>query len=203
MKKTQALIVDDSMSARFALNRSLEPYALNISVAKTAEEALATVAETQFDLIFMDHVLPGMSGLEAVEAIRALDTYNGAPIVMCTSNDSAQYIQEALDRGATAVMRKPPDKDALAQVMRTCLTPNEEAPPQASAPLETADMNESDKLKAVDERLDRLEAMLQRLEESVNQMDARTQAAARVIANHAGNALANRLFKAMMLLKGK
>ena len=63
-------------------------------------------------------------------------------------------------------------------------------------------MSDDAKLQAIDERLDRLEAMLQRLEQNVTQMDTRTRAVARAIADQAGRDLSNRLLRAVVTLKG-
>ncbi|ORE87520.1 CheY-like receiver protein [Oceanococcus atlanticus] len=207
MSQIEALIVDDSMSARFALSRSLEPHNMNIVQAKTGEEGVEVAAQATFDVIFMDHVLPGIDGLQAMEQIRNLPQYPSTPIIMCTSNDSQEYVDDALARGATDVLSKPPDSEALNQLLArhlsapqsaTAATPEQQAAPAAESP----SMSDDAKLQAIDERLDRLEAMLQRLEQNVTQMDTRTRAVARAIADQAGRDLSNRLLRAVVTLKG-
>lgn len=216
MPNAEVLVVDDSMSARFALTRALQSYDLKIAQAKTAEEALDMVGQIHFDLIFMDHVLPGMNGLEAVEKIRQLEAYARTPIVMCTSNDSADYIEEARSRGATDVLSKPPQDPALQSIMANHLPPADSAPPAATAPAtesadipvstalpETSEMNDDAKLQALDERIERLEQLMGRLEDNIKRMDARTAAIAKAVADQAGRDLANRLLRAVITLKGK
>ncbi len=203
MKQPDALIVDDSMSARFALTRSLEPLGLKITSAKTAEEALEVAGNGRFDIIFMDHVLPGISGLDAVEQLRQTPQYASTPIIMCSSNDGEAYKTEALQRGANAVIGKPPEPSLLARVLKEQLSQTDQPAAPAETPLESAQVTDSEKLKALDERLDRLEAMLERLEQSVAQVHTRTQATARVIADLAGRDLANRVLRAVVALKGK
>ncbi len=208
MSQIEALIVDDSMSARFALSRSLEPHNMNIAQAKTGEEGVEVASRGEFGVIFMDHVLPGIDGLQAMEQIRALPQYQSTPIIMCTSNDTQDYIDDALARGATDVLSKPPDGEALDQLLARHLsapTPATEAEPtteQAAFAAESPRMSDDAKLQAIDERLDRLEAMLERLEQNVTQMDARTRAVARAIADQAGRDLSNRLIRAVVTLKG-
>ncbi|MGJ8670565.1 MAG: response regulator [Oceanococcus sp.] len=205
MPDTEALIVDDSMSARFALNRSLQPHDMNVTQAKTGEEGVSTASEQAFDVIFMDHVLPGIDGLQAMEQIRAIPQHASTPIIMCTSNDTPDYREEALQRGADGVLCKPPDGQALSDILSTCLNAADTAPitDSADSTEETSDMSNDQQLQAIDQRLDRLEGMLERLETTVSQMDNRTKAVARAIADQAGRDLSNRLLRAVLTLKGK
>ena len=62
MNKT-ALIVDDSRSARVVLKRVLETHELNVDTAESAEDALDYLTDHRPDVIFMDHLMPGMDGL--------------------------------------------------------------------------------------------------------------------------------------------
>ena len=206
MSQIEALIVDDSMSARFALSRSLEPHNMNIVQAKTGEEGVDVASRGEFGVIFMDHVLPGIDGLQAMEQIRALPQHHSTPIIMCTSNDTQEYIDDALARGATDVLSKPPDGEALNQLLARHLSfPATEPAPtteHAAPAVESPSMSDDAKLQAIDERLDRLEAMLERLEQNVTQMDTRTRAVARAIADQAGRDLSNRLLRAVVTLKG-
>ncbi len=214
------------MSARFALTRSLQPHGLNIETANSGEEALETVGRSRYDLIFMDHVLPGITGLDAAEKIRAMPEFANTPIVMCSSNEGEDYVQEALRRGASEVIGKPPQDAALSRVIEKYLsTPTEAAPaaPEAAAPTpaietpaespapaqEPADMPsptataaDDDRMAALDARIEKLEGMLERLEASVAQLNTKSEAMARSIADQAGRDLANRLLRAVITLKG-
>ena len=65
-----ALIVDDSKSARVLLKRILETHDLDVDTAESAEDALDYLIRSRPDVIFMDHLMPGMDGFEAVSAIK-------------------------------------------------------------------------------------------------------------------------------------
>lgn len=207
MPDNHALIVDDSMSARFALNRSLQPHDMHITQAKTGEEGVNVASQQNLAVIFMDHVLPGIDGLQALEQIRQQPQHAHTPVIMCTSNDSDDYRQQALSRGAADVLTKPPDTQALQQlldehVFAAPAAPTEPLSEPAAAAMPETDMNNQDHLHAIDQRLDRLEGMLERLETTVSQMDNRTKAVARAIADQAGRDLSNRLLRAVLTLKG-
>ncbi len=201
------LVVDDSMSARFALSRALEPHGVEITTAKDAEEALGTVRKSRFDLIFMDQVLPGMSGLEAVQKIRSLPPYAKTPIIMCSSNDDADFRQQARQCGANGLLPKPPQPAVLARLLDQHLRSPEQTPtptpPTPTAEIENHDMNDDAKLQALDARIERLEQLLERVEKSVAQIDGRSAAIARIVAERAGRELANRLLRAVVSLKGQ
>lgn len=66
----RALVVDDSRSARVALKKLLDEHDLDVEFAVSGEEALEFLDRELVDVVFMDHHMPGMDGLEAVAAIK-------------------------------------------------------------------------------------------------------------------------------------
>ena len=70
MGAKRALIVDDSKSARLFLARVLEKYDIDVDSAESAEAAIDYLSSNRPDVIFMDHQMPGMDGLQAVQASR-------------------------------------------------------------------------------------------------------------------------------------
>lgn len=113
----KALIVDDSKLARVTLTKKLEAYGLAVLVVESAEQALDLMGDADIDIIFMDHLMPGMDGFEATQALRARGCLQ--PIIMCSGKDGDGYLEEALAIGANAVLSKPPIDEALTQVLAT------------------------------------------------------------------------------------
>ncbi|TLZ27379.1 MAG: response regulator [Gammaproteobacteria bacterium] len=70
MGAKRALIVDDSKSARVFLARALEKYDIDVDAAESAEAAIEYLSSNRPDVIFMDHLMPGMDGFQAVQAIK-------------------------------------------------------------------------------------------------------------------------------------
>ena len=64
------LIVDDSKSARFVLKRMLEELDLEVDTVESAPDAMEYLKHHRPDAIFMDHMMPGMDGFEAVKKIK-------------------------------------------------------------------------------------------------------------------------------------
>ena len=105
MAKT-ALIVDDSASARFILSRLLLQHELNVDTAESAEDALDYLGQHRPDVIFMDHLMPGMDGFQAVKAIKANPATATIPIMMYTSQEGELYVGQARALGALGVLPK-------------------------------------------------------------------------------------------------
>ncbi|XOZ34000.1 response regulator [Halomonadaceae bacterium KBTZ08] len=113
-----ALLVDDSKVARFALSKLLESRSVNVNMAGSAEEALDLLnGERQPDVIFMDHLMPGMNGVEATKAIKRNPATASIPVVMCTSKKSDDFIREAQSYGVYNILTKPPQADGLDSIL--------------------------------------------------------------------------------------
>ncbi|MDH3978128.1 MAG: response regulator [Gammaproteobacteria bacterium] len=101
-----ALIVDDSRTARQVLARVLERHSIKVDMVASAEEALNFLAGSQPDVIFMDHLMPGMDGFQAVRAIKKNPATATIPIMMYTSQAGELYVSQARALGAVGVLPK-------------------------------------------------------------------------------------------------
>src|SRR5882757_9536133 len=106
MSAKRALIVDDSKSARVFLARALEKYDIDVDAADSAEAAIAYLRSNRPDVIFMDHLMPGMDGLQAVQAIKNNPRTATIPIMMYTSQEGELYLGQARALGAVGVLPK-------------------------------------------------------------------------------------------------
>src|SRR5579864_8812871 len=106
MGARRALVVDDSRSARAFLTRILERYELAVDGVDSAEQALTYLATRRPDVIFMDHLMPGMDGFQAVQAIKNNPRTATIPIMMYTSQEGELYLSQARALGAIGVLPK-------------------------------------------------------------------------------------------------
>jgi CheY-like chemotaxis protein len=106
MARKRALIVDDSKSARVILSRMLEKYDIEVDMAESAEQAIEYLQHDRPDAIFMDHLMPGMDGLQAVRAIKSNPQTAMIPIMMYTSQAGELYVGQARALGAMGVLPK-------------------------------------------------------------------------------------------------
>eukprot|EP00003_Mantamonas_plastica_P028338 TRINITY_DN638_c1_g5_i1.p1 TRINITY_DN638_c1_g5~~TRINITY_DN638_c1_g5_i1.p1 ORF type:complete len:363 (+),score=71.50 TRINITY_DN638_c1_g5_i1:612-1700(+) len=113
-----ALLVDDSKVARFALSKLLESRDMEVNMAGSAEEALDFLnSQNRPDVIFMDHLMPGMNGVEATKAIKGNPDTASIPIIMCTSKKSSSFMDEARNFGVYNILTKPPHTEGLSLVL--------------------------------------------------------------------------------------
>jgi CheY-like chemotaxis protein len=106
MVRKNALVVDDSKSARAVLSGMLEKYDIEVDTAESAEQAIEYLNHHRPDAIFMDHQMPGMDGLQAVRAIKSNPLTATIPIMMYTSQEGELYVGQARALGAMGVLPK-------------------------------------------------------------------------------------------------
>src|ERR1700728_4075494 len=114
----RALVVDDSKSARAFLTRILERYELAVDGVETAEQAIEYLTVQRPDVIFMDHLMPGMDGFQAVQAIKNNPRTATIPIMMYTSQEGELYLSQARALGAIGVLPKQIKHADVSQVLQ-------------------------------------------------------------------------------------
>jgi DNA-binding response OmpR family regulator len=99
------LVVEDEPKISSALKQGLEGEGYTVSLAKTAEEGFYLVYSERFDLLMLDVMLPGRSGLEILKRLRQ----NGIrlPVLLLTARDSVDDRVYGLDTGADDYLVKP------------------------------------------------------------------------------------------------
>ncbi len=102
----KALIVDDSKSACLVLKRMLKEFALEVDTVESAIDALQYLESHQPDVIFMDHMMPGMDGFEAIKHIKINPLTAVIPIMMYTSRSDDVYLSQARALGAVGIIPK-------------------------------------------------------------------------------------------------
>ncbi|MEE4376168.1 MAG: response regulator [Candidatus Competibacteraceae bacterium] len=117
MSIKNTLIVDDSKSARLVLTRMLKSMDLNVDAVASGEEALDYLATHRPDAIFMDHTMPGMTGLQTVKAVRENPELTDIPIAMYTSKEGEAYIEQVQSYGVAGILLKPATTNALKDIM--------------------------------------------------------------------------------------
>jgi CheY-like chemotaxis protein len=114
-----ALIVDDSRTARQVLGEALCANRLRVETAASAEEALEYLSRNRPDVIFMDHMMPGMDGFQAVRAIKTNPATATIPIMMYTSQEGELYVGQARALGAVGVLPKQVKSVEVSEVLRS------------------------------------------------------------------------------------
>jgi CheY-like chemotaxis protein len=133
MSAKRALIVDDSKSARLFLARVLQDFEIDVDSAESAEAAIDYLSSNRPDVIFMDHQMPGMDGLQAVQAIKNDPRTATIPIMMYTSQEGELYLGQARALGALGVLPKQIKPTDVSKVLyQLHLVPDRRTPEQSS-----------------------------------------------------------------------
>ncbi len=115
------LVVDDVEANRRLLQRRMEREGYRVVLASDGEEALAHISDGGIDLVLLDVMMPGLSGVDVVERVRATRGPAELPVVMVTAVEAAESIVEALDKGANDYVSKPFDAAVLRARVRNLL----------------------------------------------------------------------------------
>ncbi|MCI8485084.1 MAG: response regulator [Lachnospiraceae bacterium] len=121
--KAEILVVDDNaMNLKVALGL-LKPYHMTIMTAENGHQAVELVRSKKYHLIFMDHMMPGMDGVETLHAIRELEGeyFKEVPIVALTANAVSGAREMFLSEGFQDFVTKPIEMNAMERTLRRWL----------------------------------------------------------------------------------
>ena len=101
------LIVDDVEDNRLVLERQLKRQGFDIALCEDGMSAIERISSDPPDLVILDWMMPGLSGLDTLKAIREHLDANQLPVIMCTARDEESSIGAAIDAGANDYVQKP------------------------------------------------------------------------------------------------
>jgi CheY-like chemotaxis protein len=117
----RALIVDDSLPVRIQMRQALQPFSWKVDYAETGEEALPMLDANDYDIVFLDVVMPGIDGYEVcryAKSGRARET----PVVMLTSASSPADRVKGKLAGCNTYLIKPVTPPVLKQLIEQYLS---------------------------------------------------------------------------------
>jgi CheY-like chemotaxis protein len=118
------LVVDDNEINLLVASELLKQYKIDADTAQSGPEAIRLSNVKQYDLIFMDHMMPGLDGIETTERLRAIGGWRACvPIVALTANAISGMKELFLSKGMNDYVSKPIALDELNKVLRTWLPP--------------------------------------------------------------------------------
>ena len=115
------LIADDEPNIVVSLEFMMKREGYDVLVARDGTEALATIRGSRPALVLLDGMMPGMSGFEVCEAVRADPDLAGTRIVMLTAKGRDTDVAKGLALGADAYMTKPFSTRELVEKVRSLL----------------------------------------------------------------------------------
>lgn len=121
------LIVDDNAMNRQVAIGLLQPLQMQIDTASSGPDAIQMVKQKEYDMIFMDHMMPGMDGIEATKLIRALpgERFGKVPIVALTANAVSGVREIFLKEGMDDFIAKPIEMSEMIRILKKWLYIND------------------------------------------------------------------------------
>jgi CheY-like chemotaxis protein len=111
------LVVDDLPANRDLLSRRLERSGFRVVCAGSGQEALDVLRRSDVDLVLLDIMMPGMTGLDVLRGVRLGRSAASLPVIMVTARTESEDVVEALALGANDYVTKPVDYPvALARI---------------------------------------------------------------------------------------
>jgi DNA-binding response OmpR family regulator len=101
------LIADDEPNIVLSLEFLMQRAGFDVSIARTGDEAFAHIAAARPDLVLLDVMLPGMTGFEVCERVRADPSLAATRIIMLTAKGREVEVNRGLALGADAYVTKP------------------------------------------------------------------------------------------------
>lgn len=126
----RVLVVDDSATNRLVARTMLERPGLEVRCAESGMDAIQCCSEEQFDLILMDISMPGLSGIETLQQLRAKPWWTDTPVIAFTAYAQDDDKRRFRSAGMQGHLEKPLDKTVLLQTVAPYLT---------SSPLKSAE----------------------------------------------------------------
>jgi len=161
--EARILVVDDTPVNLTVIRGLLKRTQIKVDTASSGAEALLKAENTAYDVIFIDHMMPDMDGVETLRRLRALPNTATVPCVALTANAISGAREAYLAAGFTDYVSKPVDGAKLEKLLLGCLppdkvravTPENAAPAPVLTPVSASDGAEDaalpDWLRAVDE----------------------------------------------------
>lgn len=106
-QRARILVVDDIADNHVLLCRGLRAAGYEAEACEDGVEAIARVSMDPPDIVILDWMMPGLSGIDVLKAIRERFDANVLPVIICTARSEADSIAAALDAGANDYLQKP------------------------------------------------------------------------------------------------
>jgi PAS domain S-box-containing protein len=120
----KVLLVDDTEMILYIIGEKLTRYGLQVDTATCGKEAIDKMRNNAYDLVFMDHMMPEMDGIETTSEIRKLrKEYKKLPVIALSANTDPGVEEMFLANGFNGFLSKPIAKEKLEAVFRKWLPP--------------------------------------------------------------------------------
>lgn len=161
----RVLVVDDYRMNLKVFRNLVKDNGIQVREAESGQECIDILRRETFDLIFLDHMMPGMDGIETLHCIRTEHLCDEVPVIILTANATTGSRERFLAEGFRDFLSKPIVPDRLDSVLLQYL-PKEKVlmTKQEEERTETWDAEENDVIEANDTMMERIKAVLPELD---------------------------------------
>ncbi|MCI8751567.1 MAG: response regulator [Lachnospiraceae bacterium] len=119
----KVLLVDDNTMNHVVVKNLLKQTKVNIKSVRSGKECIECVQDERFDIIFLDHMMPGMSGIEALEYLNIMEDNKckGIPVIAMTANAISGAREMYLEAGFSDYISKPVNSKELEAMLQKYL----------------------------------------------------------------------------------
>lgn len=121
--EANVLVVDDRELNLLVVSGLLKETKVNVVTANSGPKSLELMKKESFDLVLMDHMMPEMSGIEAMEQAKKIPGYDRIPFIVLTANAIVGMREMYISKGFVEYLSKPIDGDLLEETLRQYLPP--------------------------------------------------------------------------------
>ncbi|WP_461484181.1 phosphate regulon transcriptional regulator PhoB [Porticoccus sp.] len=137
MSEKTILVVDDEPAIRDMISTALDVAGFNCIQAENAQQAHAMIIDEQPDLVLLDWMMPGTSGVELIRRLQRDELTKNVPVIMLTAKASEDNVVQGLEIGADDYITKPFSPRALVARINAVLRRAEPALPQEPIQVES------------------------------------------------------------------
>ncbi|MGH1461864.1 MAG: response regulator [Neptuniibacter sp.] len=117
----ELLVVDDDPSNRELLSRRVKRIGYSVTAVSSGEEALELLESERFDLVLLDYMMPGLSGLETLQLMKESSRLRTIPVIMLSASDDVNMMVDCILQGAEDYIFKPFNPILLQARINACL----------------------------------------------------------------------------------
>ncbi|MDA3867288.1 MAG: response regulator [Salinivirgaceae bacterium] len=116
-KQKTVMVVDDSSTSTFLMESFFEENGYDVIIAEDGSKALKKLEATTPDVIFLDLMMPKMSGFDVLSGIKKIESAKEIPVIIISAKTEIEDINQARKLGAIEYMYKPIDIERALQLL--------------------------------------------------------------------------------------
>lgn len=119
------LIVEDDPALLEAMSEILLLAGHDVRSANNGEKGLKLLGEKEYELLLVDVLMPGMTGIEVAQTVRKNEVWNGIPILFASASTTLEHEGKIFSMDKTSFLRKPFSAESLVEAVAKALKEDE------------------------------------------------------------------------------